>query len=289
MLLAAGADPDLQDREGYTPLHMAAGYSQTASMMALLEADADPLLRDGKGQDVPLLIDGLRAKMPPVAQLLQRRMALEQVRLARALSWQAAAAAASPRRGLLPPTPSPPQPQAPNPPTPTAPALNASPQVAAVLTRRLYDEVDVAGILEERPGAEAGEREFLVQFKVRGAGGGVGRGGGRVGGGERAAHACSGPEPAGPLRPARRPRPPPACRRRARPQDGAPDAWVPERDVAPDVVEDWDAGVERAEVAGVADMVQWGTERQFLVQWADGKKVRGRAAAGAGRVTAGVA
>jgi signal recognition particle protein len=79
MLLSAGADPDLQDREGYTPLHMAAGYSQTAPMMALLEAGADPLLRDSKGQDVPLLIDGLRAKMPPVAQLLQRRMALEQV------------------------------------------------------------------------------------------------------------------------------------------------------------------------------------------------------------------
>jgi signal recognition particle protein len=28
LLLDAGADPDLQDREGYTPLHMAAGYMQ---------------------------------------------------------------------------------------------------------------------------------------------------------------------------------------------------------------------------------------------------------------------
>lgn len=87
-------------------------------MMALLEAGADPLLRDSKGQDVPLLIDGLRQRMPPVAQLLQRRMALE--------------------------------------------------QVAAVVTRRLFDEVEVAGILEERPGGEEGEREFLVQFKVGG-------------------------------------------------------------------------------------------------------------------------
>lgn len=60
------------------------GYSQTATMMALLEGGADPLLRDNKGQDVPLLIDGLRAKMPPVAAMLQRRMALEQVRGARA-------------------------------------------------------------------------------------------------------------------------------------------------------------------------------------------------------------
>jgi hypothetical protein len=38
--------------------------------------------------------------------------------------------------------------------------------VAAVVTRRLYDEVEVAGILEEREGAEEGEKEYLVQFKV---------------------------------------------------------------------------------------------------------------------------
>ena len=181
LLLAAGADADLQDREGYTPLHMAAGYSQTASMMALLEGGADPLLRDSKGQDVPLLIEGLRGKMPPVAAMLQRRMALE--------------------------------------------------QVAAVLTRRLYDEVDVARVLDARPASEgaaadgaaaadgSGEREFLVAFR-----------------------------------------------------DGAPDAWLPERDVAADLVEDWDAGMERAEVAEVVDLVQWGTERQFLVRWADGAK-----------------
>ncbi|KIZ02150.1 Signal recognition particle protein, chloroplastic [Monoraphidium neglectum] len=169
LLLAAGAEPDVQDREGYTALHMAAGYSQTGAMMVLLEAGADPQLRDNKGQDVPLLIDGLRQKMPPVAQLLQRRLALE--------------------------------------------------QVAAVVTRRLYDEVEVAGILEEREGAEEGEKEYLVQFK-----------------------------------------------------DGAPDAWVPERDVAPDVIEDWQAGMERVQVAAVEDVLQWGTERQFLVQWADGSK-----------------
>lgn len=36
-----------------------------------------------------------------------------------------------------------------------------------MLTRKLYDEVEVAGVLEERPGGDDGEREFLVQFKVR--------------------------------------------------------------------------------------------------------------------------
>lgn len=66
----------------HTWRHAPTGYSQTASMMALLEAGADPLLRDAKGQDVPLLIDGLRQRMPPVAAVLQRRMALEQARCA---------------------------------------------------------------------------------------------------------------------------------------------------------------------------------------------------------------
>jgi hypothetical protein len=42
--------------------------------------------------------------------------------------------------------------------------------VAAVVTRRLYDEVEVARVLEERPGGSDGEAEYLVQFKVGGWG-----------------------------------------------------------------------------------------------------------------------
>lgn len=43
-------------------------------------------------------------------------------------------------------------------------------------------------------------------------------------------------------------------------QDGAPDAWVPERDLAPDVIEDWDAGMERVEV-------RRGKLREFVRAW----------------------
>jgi hypothetical protein len=64
----------------------------------------------------------------------------------------------------------------------------------------------------------------------------------------------------------------PAC---LRPQDGGVDAWLPARDVAPDIVADWEASLERGEVSRLLDMQQFGTERQFLVQWADGAQVSG--------------
>lgn len=140
-------------------------------MMSLLEAGADPLQRDGKGQDVPLLIEGLRQKMPPNAALIQRRMALEQVRATcykrhtlrfERVGTRFAGSTLVPRdrlplhcmRPVLCAT--------------THPLLmNTHTQVAAVLTRRLYDEVEVSCVLEERAGGEEGEREFLVSFKVR--------------------------------------------------------------------------------------------------------------------------
>jgi hypothetical protein len=59
-------------------------------------------------------------------------------------------------------------------------------------------------------------------------------------------------------------------------QDGGVDAWLPARDVAPDVVADWEASLERGAVSRLLDMQQFGTERQFLVQWADGAQVGGR-------------
>lgn len=42
LLIAAGANVDAQDKDGYTPMHMAAGYSHTASLALLLEAGANP-------------------------------------------------------------------------------------------------------------------------------------------------------------------------------------------------------------------------------------------------------
>eukprot|EP00878_Enallax_costatus_P014911 GHUV01015611.1.p1 GENE.GHUV01015611.1~~GHUV01015611.1.p1 ORF type:complete len:274 (+),score=40.84 GHUV01015611.1:193-1014(+) len=78
LLIDAGADYNLQDKEGYTPLHMACGYMQTGCMTALLEAGADPLIKDKQGRDVVLLVDNLRKSMPPNVAALQRIMALEQ-------------------------------------------------------------------------------------------------------------------------------------------------------------------------------------------------------------------
>jgi hypothetical protein len=57
-------------------------------------------------------------------------------------------------------------------------------------------------------------------------------------------------------------------------QDDAPDEWVGEALLAPDLVEDWHSGLERVAVAALLDVQQWGTSREYLVQWADGSKVR---------------
>jgi hypothetical protein len=64
---------------GYTPLHMACGYMQTGAMSTLLEAGADPLVKDKQGRDVVTLVENLRRSMPPSMGALQRIMALEQV------------------------------------------------------------------------------------------------------------------------------------------------------------------------------------------------------------------
>jgi len=52
--------------------------------------------------------------------------------------------------------------------------------------------------------------------------------------------------------------------------DGYPDAWVPERDVAQDLLDDWDKGLEQAACARLIDARQYGTARAYLVQWTDG-------------------
>lgn len=54
-------------------------------------------------------------------------------------------------------------------------------------------------------------------------------------------------------------------------QDDTPDEWVPDNLVAPDLVEDWSKGLERAPVSALLDVQQWGTSREYLVQWADGR------------------
>jgi hypothetical protein len=46
---------------GYTPLHMASGYMHTGPMAALLEAGADPLIKDKQGMAGPTGRQGHRA------------------------------------------------------------------------------------------------------------------------------------------------------------------------------------------------------------------------------------
>jgi signal recognition particle protein len=79
MLTEAGADPDLQDKDGYTPLHMAAGYMHTGAMSALLEAKANPQIKDNTGKDLIKLVENLRLGYPLTPANIQRRIALEQV------------------------------------------------------------------------------------------------------------------------------------------------------------------------------------------------------------------
>ena len=53
--------------------------------------------------------------------------------------------------------------------------------------------------------------------------------------------------------------------------DGRPDAWVPARDVAADVVADYDAGLEYAPAAAIrADRRKGADGVEYLVRWADG-------------------
>jgi ankyrin repeat protein len=49
LLLAAGVDPDAQQRHGWTPLHAAAQNGDVRSLEALLAAGADPSLRNDEG------------------------------------------------------------------------------------------------------------------------------------------------------------------------------------------------------------------------------------------------
>lgn len=55
--------------------------------------------------------------------------------------------------------------------------------------------------------------------------------------------------------------------------DGRADEWVPDNFIAPDVLEDWEKKLEYAEAETLLDMRQNGTERSFLVKWADGRPV----------------
>ena len=64
---------------GYTPLHMAVGYSFTSTVEALLEAGADAEAADSQGRSVLGLVESLRTSMPLSRDTMGRRIALEEV------------------------------------------------------------------------------------------------------------------------------------------------------------------------------------------------------------------
>jgi len=47
-------------RAGYTPLHMAVGYSHVGSVKVLLDAGASPDIPDNQGRNVVQLVDSIR-------------------------------------------------------------------------------------------------------------------------------------------------------------------------------------------------------------------------------------
>ena len=69
----------LSSHAGYTPLHMAVGYSHVAVVAALLDAGANPEVQDRQSRDVIALVESIREKMPISPEWMGKRMALEQV------------------------------------------------------------------------------------------------------------------------------------------------------------------------------------------------------------------
>ncbi|MBR5184698.1 MAG: ankyrin repeat domain-containing protein, partial [Akkermansia sp.] len=67
-LLAAGADANLADKDGWTPLHSCAVYNLPDLVPMLLAAGANPLLRDNLGQTPPELAEA-RGNMAVVRAL----------------------------------------------------------------------------------------------------------------------------------------------------------------------------------------------------------------------------
>lgn len=65
------------DDTGFTALHMATGYLHTATMKVLLDYGADPEIMDRQGRSPLGLAEDLRKTMPMIPEMLSRRMALE--------------------------------------------------------------------------------------------------------------------------------------------------------------------------------------------------------------------
>ena len=69
----------LQDKDGYTPLHIAAGYLNRGVVRLLLAAGADPELSDRQGRSALDLVVSIKQNTPTTPDFFARRGALDDV------------------------------------------------------------------------------------------------------------------------------------------------------------------------------------------------------------------
>ena len=130
----------VQDKDGYTPLHIAAGYLNRGVVRLLLAAGADPELQDKQGRSALDLIVALKENTPNTAEFFTRRGALDEVAKARA--------ALQHRLAQLP-------------------FLRRGPRYAQELEKQLFEELEPRAILAKRGGGEGEDAqplEYLVHW-----------------------------------------------------------------------------------------------------------------------------
>ena len=80
LLLVNGAEVDLRDKDGYTPLHIASGYMHKPIVSELIEAGADPEIEDNNDRSPLQLVETLRDNLPPNnPTVFSRRLQLNEV------------------------------------------------------------------------------------------------------------------------------------------------------------------------------------------------------------------
>merc|ERR1719378_845551 len=71
---------DAADKDGYTPLHLAAGYMHSDFLLYMLGQGADPELKDKAGRTVVDLVADLWRRMPGGPAYLDKRIKLNAIR-----------------------------------------------------------------------------------------------------------------------------------------------------------------------------------------------------------------
>uniref|UniRef100_A0A7R9T4C9 Uncharacterized protein n=3 Tax=Ostreococcus sp. 'lucimarinus' TaxID=242159 RepID=A0A7R9T4C9_9CHLO len=78
-MISCGAEIDALDQDGYTPLHIAAGYLHEQVISVLMKSGADPSLEDNSGRSALTLVETLLQNTPATTSLFSKRLAMEAV------------------------------------------------------------------------------------------------------------------------------------------------------------------------------------------------------------------